>query len=300
MTLEQLRIFVEVAERGHLTQAASALALTPSAVSSSIRVLESRYSTPLFNRVGRRIEISEAGRIFLTEARATLASARTAELVLSELSGLRSGSLSIQASQTIASYWLPSLLVDFHQRYPQIALSLTIGNTQQVAQAVTDGAADLGFIEGEIDEPELITETVGQDHIVAVVAPGHPWANGKPRTAADLLSGQWIMREQGSGTRSAFEELLKDIGVDASGLQIALTLPSNEAVRTAVMSGPFATVVSELVVASHLQVGLLCRINIDLPPRSFYLLRHKARYKTKASLALQEMIQQQHAALLVQ
>src|SRR5471032_2166488 len=127
MTLEQLRIFVEVAQREHLTQAASALALTPSAVSASIRVLEERYGTPLFNRVGRRIELSEAGRLFLREARITLASARTAERTLSELGGLQRGTLQIQASQTIASYWLPPLLVQFRQRYPQIELSLTAG-----------------------------------------------------------------------------------------------------------------------------------------------------------------------------
>ncbi|SFH67045.1 DNA-binding transcriptional regulator, LysR family [Collimonas sp. OK307] len=297
MTLEQLRIFVEVAEREHLTQAATALSLTPSAVSASIRMLESRYGTPLFNRVGRRIETSAAGRIFLTEARATLASARAAELTLAELGGLTRGTLSIQASQTIASYWLPALLVRFRQTYPQIELNLTVGNTQQVAHAVVEGAADLGFIEGHIDQAALAIETVDEDRIVAVVAPGHPWANGERLKPSELLAGQWIMREQGSGTRSAFEAILAEIGVDLDGLQIALTLPSNEAVRSAVMAGPFATVVSELVVASHLQAGLLCKVNIDLPPRSFYLLRHKERYKTKASLALQEVIQQRQAVM---
>src|SRR5471030_855174 len=144
MTLEQLRIFVEVAQREHLTQAASALALTPSAVSASIRVLEERYGTPLFNRVGRRIELSEAGRLFLPEARITLASARTAERTLSELGGLQRGTLQIQASQTIASYWLPPLLVQFRQRYPQIELSLTAGNTRQVAQAVAEVGRAIG------------------------------------------------------------------------------------------------------------------------------------------------------------
>ncbi|SFA75783.1 DNA-binding transcriptional regulator, LysR family [Collimonas sp. OK607] len=297
MTLEQLRIFVEVAEREHLTQAATALSLTPSAVSASIRMLENRYGTPLFNRVGRRIETSAAGRIFLTEARATLASARAAELTLAELGGLTRGTVSIQASQTIASYWLPALLVRFRQTYPQIELNLTVGNTQQVAHAVVEGAADLGFIEGHIDQAALAIETVDEDRIVAVVAPGHPWANGERLKPSELLAGQWIMREQGSGTRSAFEAILEEIGVDLGGLQIALTLPSNEAVRSAVMAGPFATVVSELVVASHLQAGLLCKVNIDLPPRSFYLLRHKERYKTKASLALQEVIQQRQAVM---
>ncbi len=216
---------------------------------------------------------------------------------MAELGGLTRGTLSIQASQTIASYWLPALLVRFRQMYPQIELNLTVGNTQQVAHAVVEGAADLGFIEGHIDQAALSIETVDEDRIVAVVAPGHPWANGERLKPSELLAGQWIMREQGSGTRSAFEAILEEIGVDLGGLQIALTLPSNEAMRSAVMAGPFATVVSELVVASHLQAGLLCKVNIDLPPRSFYLLRHKERYKTKASLALQEVIQQRHTAM---
>jgi DNA-binding transcriptional LysR family regulator len=292
MTLEQLRIFVAVAERQHLTQAADALALTPSAVSSSIRALEERYGTPLFNRVGRRIETNEAGRIFLAEARATLASARAAERTLAELSGLKRGTLNLQASQTIASYWLPPLLVQFHQTYPLVDLCLTVGNTRSVAQAVVEGTADLGFIEGPIDEPALSVETIGEDRIVVVVAPGHPWAGGNRLAPADLLAGKWIMREPGSGTRSAFESMLKAIGVEPGELSVALTLPSNAAVRAAVMAGPFATAVSKLVVAPHLKAGLLSMANIDLPPRSFYQLRHKARYQSKASLAFEQMIRQ--------
>jgi DNA-binding transcriptional LysR family regulator len=292
MTLEQLRIFVEVAERQHLTQAANVLALTPSAVSASIRALEERYGTPLFNRVGRRIETNEAGRIFLNEARGTLASASVAERTLSELAGLKRGTLNLQASQTIASYWLPPLLVQFHQAYPQIDLSLAVGNTQSVAQAVVEGAADLGFVEGIIDEPALSVEMVAEDGMVVVVASGHPWASGKRQAPVDLLAGEWIMREPGSGTRSAFESMLKAIGVNPGELSVALTLPSNEAVRAAVMAGRFATMVSELVVAPYLKAGLLCSVNIDLPPRSFYLLRHNARYQSKASLALERLIRQ--------
>jgi DNA-binding transcriptional LysR family regulator len=100
------------------------------------------------------------------------------------------------------------------------------------------------------------------------------------------------MREPGSGTRSAFESMLKAIGVEPGELSVALTLPSNAAVRAAVMAGPFATAVSKLVVAPHLKAGLLSMANIDLPPRSFYQLRHKARYQSKASLAFEQMIRQ--------
>ncbi|MGA7972648.1 MAG: LysR family transcriptional regulator, partial [Pseudolabrys sp.] len=106
MTLEQLRIFVAVAACEHVTRAAESLRLTQSAVSAAISALESRYNVSLFDRVGRRIELNESGRLFLGEARAVLARAAAAELALSEMSGLKRGTLSVYASQTIASYWL--------------------------------------------------------------------------------------------------------------------------------------------------------------------------------------------------
>lgn len=148
MTFEQLAIFVAVAEREHLTRAAQAIRLTPSAVSASIKNLEAFYGVELFHRVGRRIELTQTGRVFLNEARATLARVRAAELMLSELGGLQRGQLNLYASQTIASYWLPPVMMRFHQAYPGIDLSLTIGNTRTVADAVIAGEAELGLVEG--------------------------------------------------------------------------------------------------------------------------------------------------------
>ncbi|RYD25157.1 MAG: LysR family transcriptional regulator, partial [Lysobacteraceae bacterium] len=110
MTLEQLRIFVGVAEREHMTRAAEALNVTQSAASAAIAALEARYGVPLFHRVGRSIELSEAGRMFLAEARAVLGRASGAELALAEYAGLERGTLRLVASQTIAGYWLPRQL----------------------------------------------------------------------------------------------------------------------------------------------------------------------------------------------
>jgi DNA-binding transcriptional LysR family regulator len=284
MTLEQLRIFVAVAEREHLTKAAAELRLTPSAVSSAIKVLEDRYGATLFHRVGRRIEMTDGGRQFLPEARATLASAKAAELALSELGGGLRGSLTVQASQTIASYWVAPFLARFHDVHPTIDLRLEIGNTQSVARAVLEGVAEIGFIEGVIDEPALFSRVVAYDRLIVVVAPGHPWADGREVRTYDLATARWIMREEGSGTRSAF---------DPEALDIALVLPSNEAVRSAVRSGPFATVMSELVAEPDLQAGRLVRIRFDIPQRAFRMLRHKERYRTKASVALEMVIMQE-------
>ena len=288
MTLEQLRIFVEVAQRQHLTQAAAELYLTPSAVSSAIRALEDRYGVPLFNRVGRRIETTEAGRAFLIEARSTLASAAAAEMMLSEMGGLKRGSLFLQASQTIASYWLPPLLVAFQERHPAIQIALTVGNTQSVAQAVLAGGADLGFVEGQVeDDSALAIKEIGQDRLVIAAAPGHPWADGRPLQARALMSRRWAMREPGSGTRSAFEDVLRAHRLDPAALDIALTLPSNEALLSAVGAGDLLTAVSELAARPLLEAGRLKQVNFDLPPRAFYLLHHRQRYRTKASLAME-------------
>src|SRR5215471_14313799 len=175
MTLDQLRVFVAVAERQHLTKAAEALNLAQSAVSTAISTLENRHNTKLFHRVGRGIELTEAGILFEKEARAILARVASAELMLAELAGLKRGTLVVQASQTIASYWLPQRLVTFHRTYPEIALQVGIGNTAQVAKAVIDGAAELGFVEGAIVEPVLACEWLSEDRMVLVVAPPHPW-----------------------------------------------------------------------------------------------------------------------------
>ncbi len=290
MTLEQLRIFVAVAEREHLTNAALAVSLTPSAVSSAIQALENRHGVLLFNRVGRRIELTQAGRIFLHEARATLARAQAAELALAELGGLKRGSLIIQASQTIASYWLPALLVRFRKQYPAIDIQLVVGNTETVAQAVLDGSAELGFVEGEVHLPALSSRVVAHDHLIIVVSPGHPWSHGRPIPARDLADSAWVLREPGSGTRSVFEASLRQHGTDPEALTVTLELPSNEAVRAAVESGIGATAVSEMVAALHLDAGRLVRVGFDLTPRTFTMLRHKERYRTKASKAFEELI----------
>src|SRR5258708_29873609 len=128
MTLEQLRIFVAVAERQHVTQAARALNLAQSAASHAIAALEARHDTKLFNRVGRRIELTEAGQVFLAEARAVLTRAEAAELALSELGGLKRGTLSVQASQTIAGYWLPPPIGAVQRPLPEVPTRLGVGD----------------------------------------------------------------------------------------------------------------------------------------------------------------------------
>ncbi len=188
----------------------------------------------LFDRVGRRIVLTEAGAALFAQARRILAEVEHAEQTLAEFGALERGVLSLHASQTIAGYWLPPRLVAFQRAYPLIEIRLTIGNTAEVADAVESGAAELGFVEGAVKSESLESLVVARDQLVLVVGPDHPWGEAKSLKPADLLKGEWVLREVGSGTRSAFEQALRRLGVRPEKLRIAMELPSNEAVRAAV------------------------------------------------------------------
>jgi DNA-binding transcriptional LysR family regulator len=296
MTLEQLRIFVAVADREHVTQAARDLNLTQSATSAAVAALEARYQTKLFDRVGRRIALTEAGRLFLAEARAVLTRAASAETVLADLAGLKRGSLALGASQTVANYWLPALMHRFRARYPGITMQLRIGNTESVSSWVHEGSVDVGFIEGTIDDPALIAEPVADDELVLVVGPGHDWAERRPVSADDLAKARWVLREPGSGTRAVFEQALAEHDLALSALDIALELPSNEAVRAAVEAGAGATVISRLVVAGSLKAKSLALVDVRMSRRQFFVLRHKERYITHAEREFYSLVRSRSRA----
>jgi DNA-binding transcriptional LysR family regulator len=279
-----------VAERRHVTQAARALNLAQSAASHAVAALESQHDTKLFDRIGRRIELTEAGHVFLAEARAVLARAEAAELALNEFGSLKRGTLSVHASQTIASYWLPRYLVAFRRAYPQIQIRLAIGNTMQVAAAVESGMAELGIVEGAVESEHFASMPLARDQLVVVVGPEHPWRGRRRLRPGDIRESEWILREPGSGTRSVFEKALSQLGIEPDTLRVGLELPSNEAVRAAVEAGLGTTAISASVAAPSIEAGLLHQVNFPLPDRGFHVLRHRERYRTRAADALLALV----------
>lgn len=276
MTLEQLRIFVAVAEREHVTRASEHLNLAQSAVSHAVAQLEASFGLAFFSRVGRRIELTASGRVFLEEARAILGRASAAHERMLDLSGLRRGVLRLHASHTIASYWLPARLNEFHVLHPDIKLGITIANTTEIVRLLRSGEALLGLVEGDLPAPDLISQIVALDQLVLVVAPDHPWVEAPPRPE-DLYQSAWVTREQGSGTRLEFENGLRGIGIDPARLTIMMEVASNEAMASAVETGPTATALSASVVAGRIEAGLLHHVPLSLPERQFRVIRHPAR-----------------------
>lgn len=289
MTLEQLRIFVAVAERQHMTRAAEALNLTQSAVSAAVAALEGRYGARLFERVGRGVELSPEGAAFLPEARAVLERAEAATRALDDLAGLRRGRLTIAASQTVASYWLPERLARFARAHPAIALRMLAGNTAQAAEAVRAGAADLAFVEGQVEAGELARTPVAGDTLGLYVAPDHPLV-GRPIGPSQLKAASWVLREPGSGTRSHFEAALAARSVPIQALYVRLETPSNEAALGAAAAGGLVAAVSDLAAAPLVGVGRVVRLALELPPREFARLAHRERRPSRAAQAFLKML----------
>lgn len=285
MTLDQLNIFVEVAVRGHVTRAAEALGMSQSAASAAITSLETTYQIRLFDRVGRGIRLSEAGQIFLREARAVLDRASLAQSVLKDLSG-NPGPVTIAASQTIAAYWLPRRLAAFHAANPRVRFNVVIHNTNEVETAVAEGEANVGLVEGPTEHSSLVRQQIDHDQMVLVVASGQPPLPLTKKGRIDLRAVNWVIRETGSGTRRGLEDLATQEGLSVDDLNVFLVLPSNEAVREAIEAGAGATIISRHVVASAIAAGSLTEIPIELPQREFALVLHRDRHATSAQEAL--------------
>ena len=299
MTLDQLKIFIAVAEREHLTQAADAVGLAPPSVSAAVASLEREFGTKLFHRVGRSIAATEGGKLLLDEARDLVSRAEAVKLAMREFTGLARGRLVIKASQTIANHFLPPRLVDFHQAYPGVALVVSVGNSTEVVDAIIRGDIELGFIESpeeEFGDSRLAVEMIARDDLVMVASADHPWTTRRKLTVDDLTMGKWVLREDGSGTRAAFVKALGALGVPYGNLNIAIELPSNEAVLAAVLAGAGATILSERVCSDAIRAGTLKRLPISAAPRGFYAVQHADRYRSRAVSALLEILRK-HAAL---
>lgn len=303
MTLEQLRIFLAVAERQHMTRAAEVLNLTQPAVSSAIAALEARHDLPLFHRIGRNIELTEAGKLLRGEAAAILRRVQDAEASLADLRGLRRGRLRLAASQTVGNYWLPPLMARFRRAFIHIDLDLIIGNTEQVAAAVKDGSAELGIVEAPISDDVFEEILLPGDRLLLVAAAtdaglrlSRQLAPLSPTDEALLAAADWVWRETGSGTRQLMEAMLQKLGIEPAKLSRSLELPSNEAVRLAVEAGAGFTIISELAVAASIQEGRLLTWVLPEAERRFRLLRHRSYQPTQAAIAFQTMLSESQTA----
>ncbi|MCS2170515.1 LysR family transcriptional regulator [Scandinavium sp. TWS1a] len=276
ITLRQLEVFAEVLKSGSTTQASQMLSLSQSAVSAALTDLEGQLGVQLFDRVGKRLVVNEHGRLLYPRALATLEQATEIEQLFRE----DNGAIRVFASSTIGNYILPEIIARYRRDFPSLPLELSVGNSQDVINAVSDFRVDIGLIEGPCHAAEIIAEPWLEDELVVFAAPGSALLTGEV-TLARLAEAPWILRERGSGTREIVDYLLLS---HLPEFHLGMELGNSEAIKHAVRHGLGISCLSRRVIAEQLDSGTLVELPIPLPrlTRKLWRIHHRQKHLSNA------------------
>ncbi|MBV6871751.1 LysR family transcriptional regulator [Xanthomonas euvesicatoria] len=284
LTLRQLLIFTAVADTGSTTAAAERVALSQSATSGALNELESLLGAQLFDRIGKRLMLNDNGRALLPQARALLDGMQQIEGQFGLGSAAAAAAplltrLRVGASTTIGNYVLPSLIASYRSAWPGAAVDVIIGNTREVAAAVSRLEVDIGLIEGPCHEADLQVVPWRQDELVIVAAPTHAVAQAAMRARVPLKAlrqAHWLLREPGSGTREAVERVLLP---HLHHLHSDLQPGSTEAIKQAAAEGLGLACLSLCAVQDLVTLGRLVILQTTLPrlTRRFYRIQHRQK-----------------------
>ena len=276
-SLRQLEVFAAIGQFGTVSAAAERLSMSQSAASTSLSELENQFDCRLFDRNGKRLRLNETGRLLLPKARELLDRASEVEAILA--GGLTFGALRVGATLTIGNYLGTLLVSEFMRRHPGSQVALEVHNTTHIAERVKAFELDLGLIEGEYDDKDLMMTDWVADELAVFCAPDHPLAKRRSLTIALVLEEWWIVREPGSGTRQTLDRALSQW---RNQLKIRLELEHTEAIMHAVQAGLGIGCVSRLALKESFRRGSLVELKlkeIDLR-RKFHFLLHKQKYRT--------------------
>ncbi|SDX39396.1 DNA-binding transcriptional regulator, LysR family [Collimonas sp. OK242] len=275
LTIRQLQIFLAVAHSGSTTAAAEQVALSQSATSAALNELENLLDCRLFDRVGKRLILNDNGRLLLPQAGQVVDAAKTIEQQFLSPGMAQGGGLQIGSSTTIGSYLLPSMIAAYRQQHSELQVRVTIANTADIVAAVVNFEVDVGLIEGPTHAADLQVEPWMVDELLIVASPQHPLAGAEKKVGvAQLREAEWLLREPGSGTREAVEQVLLP---HLHHLRQSYEFGNSEAIKHATAAGLGVSCLSHAVVADFLQSGRLVELRTSLPRlhRHFYLIHSK-------------------------
>ena len=278
-SLRQLEVFLATARYENVTRAAETLAMSQSAASGSLKELERQFDMKLFDRLGKRLQLSELGQQLRPQAESLLEQARSLEQALTGEEVV--GRLEIGATLTIGNYIAVNMIADFRQKNARSDIILRVANTETIAKQVAGFELDMGLIEGELQHPDLDIVHWRRDELVVFAAPNHPLATSTALSDQDLLTLPWIVREPGSGTRQAFDRAMQGILTD---LHIGMELQHTEGIKRAVEAGLGVGCLSQICVAEAFKRGSL--VPLKVPGRDFrrewYLITHRDKFHSAA------------------
>ena len=293
MDLRQLEIFVKVAELGSFSKAADALYLTQPTVSEHIKSLEDELGVRLLDRLGRGAAVTKAGELLLGYARRMLTLQREARQAMDSFQGKMSGELLVGASTIPGEYILPALIGRFKEKYPEISITLLIGDSQAVIDWVLEGRAELGMVGARLPHRSLEYRELMPDEIVVMVPAAHPWNGRKQITLEELRGEPLLIRERGSGTRAALEAALAEAGTDFGDFRIVGEMGSTQAIKQAVKAGVGVSLVSKRAVEEECRSAAAWCLRVkDLKvTRAFHLVTHKDRSRSPLAEAFRGFIE---------
>ncbi|HYM50863.1 MAG TPA: LysR substrate-binding domain-containing protein [Candidatus Limnocylindrales bacterium] len=261
VTVHQLRIFKEVADRRSFSRAAEALHLSQPAVSHQIKTLAQAVQLPLFEEIARRIHLTAAGRLLYEYAARILTDFEATGRAFDELRGLRRGALRVTGDTTVGIYVLPDLLGAFRAAHPDVDVRLDVGNRQHAYERLLANETDFAVVGHTWPRPAipLTVRPFLPNELIAVAAPGHPLAGAGRISVRRLAAEPFILREPGSGTRETTEEALRRSGL---AVDAVMELSSNGAIKRAVARGLGITIISRYAVALELKLGLLVELRV--------------------------------------
>lgn len=278
-TLRQLEVFLATARHENVSRAAASLAMSQSAASGSLRELEHQFGIQLFDRLGKRLQLSAFGRQLRPEAERLLAQAQAFEHSLGGEEAV--GRLQVGATLTIGNYLAVGMIAEFRRRFPGTDIALSVANTATIAHRVTAFELDMGMIEGELAHPDLETRHWRDDELQVFAAPQHPLAGARALGDEQLLAQEWIVREPGSGTRQTFDRAMQGI---LSDLNISLELQHTEAIKRAVEAGLGIGCLSRISLEEAFRRGTL--VPLQVPHRDFtrrlYLITRRGKFHSVA------------------
>jgi DNA-binding transcriptional LysR family regulator len=288
MNLHQLRVFCEVANARSFTAAATKLHLTQPAATWQMKRLEEAYGLQFLQRAGKRVSLTEEGKVLLDFAGRILRLAGEAEEALADLRGLPLGTLRIDATYICGDYYLPALLEALHRRHPGIRFQIGIGNSSQVIENTLAQKNDIGICAQDPAHPKLEAHRIMSDLLVGVVGRTHPFARRHAIGLRELAGQPLILRETGSSPRGVVDEMLSRHGVVPT---VIMESASTSAIKRFVENGVGMAILSQEVVRKELQDGSLRRILFTDAEIAyhFYLIRHKDRWVSRALSAFVEM-----------
>lgn len=263
MHYDALKTFITLAEVNNFTKTAELLHISQPSVSLHIKNLEKEFQTTLFIRSSKSVQITPTGQILYERAKQILATyAAAKDEIVAHYHAIQ-GTLIIGASFTIGEYVLPPILARLQQQFPQLELQIIIGNTEEIIQLAKLLQIDVGLIEGQSHDQELIIHPFMQDELFIVAPSNHPLTKRSSITISELQQQNWIAREPGSGTRIYLEHLFRAYSLKVKSL---LTISSNQGIKESVIQGLGLSLLSGCVIERELKNGDLAILSLEGQP----------------------------------